>query len=199
MTHQSDIDIDFSDRNELLKLIKHVPARKATKAERHASGVYVQPIPYDPEHQIAALTFKEADERGYFKLDFLNVSVYQHVKSPAHLDELMAMEPPWEKLADPEFVSKVIHIANYTNEIGRMMPDTIPRMAMFLAAIRPAKKHLLGKPWKVIDKTIWNRVDGEYTFKKAHAIAYATLVVLHMNIINSTNEKDSNSNSELSI
>jgi hypothetical protein len=65
--------------------------------------------------------------------------------------------------------------------------DTIPRMAMFLAAIRPGKKHLIGQPWKDVAKTIWDKVEGEYTFKKAHAVSYAHLVVVHMNLINGSN------------
>jgi DNA polymerase III alpha subunit len=55
---------------------------------------------------------------------------------------------------------------------------------MFLAMIRPGKKHLIGKTWKEIGETIWDKVEGEYSFKKSHSIAYAHLVVVHMNIIN---------------
>ena len=64
------------------------------------------------------------------------------------------------------------------------MPDTIPRMAMFIAALRPGKKHLLGKPWAEIAKEIWTKVDDdEYAFKQSHSISYAVLVALHMNIV----------------
>ena len=182
----ADVDLDFADRNKILALIKHIPARKthSGKPERHASGVYVQPIPYDPALGIAALHYKEADKRGYFKLDFLNVAVYQQIRDEEHYQHLLNTEPPWHRLSDPEFVGKIIHISNYASEIGQCMPDSIPRMAMFLAAIRPAKRHLLGKSWKEMAETIWDKVEGEYSFKKAHGIAYATLVGLHMNIIN---------------
>jgi hypothetical protein len=61
--------------------------------------------------------------------------------------------------------------------------NTIPRLAMFLAVIRPGKKHLIGKTWAEVAKTIWDREEGTYTFKKSHAVAYAHLVVVHMNII----------------
>ena len=111
----ADIDIDFANRDDILNLIKHTPARKLHKGkpERHNSGAYVQPIPYDPMLGCSALHFKEADRRGYYKLDFLNVSVYQHIKDQKQYDELLAMEPPWERLAEKEFVEQIIHIANY--------------------------------------------------------------------------------------
>ena len=58
---------------------------------------------------------------------------------------------------------------------------------MFLSILRPGKKHLIGRPWDEIAKTVWIKDDnGVYTFKKAHAIAYAHLVALHMNIVDTT-------------
>ena len=186
MGNKSDVDIDFANRQDILDLIQHIPARKLFKGkpDKHISGVYVQPIPVDPALGTASIHFKEADERGYFKLDFLNVSVYNAIRDQEHYDKLLETEPPWERLAEKEFVEQIIHIANYSKQISECMPDSIPRMAMFLAAIRPAKKHLLGLPWKEVNETVWDKVDGEYVFRKAHAIAYATLVGLHMNIVN---------------
>jgi len=184
--HQADVDLDFADRNDILEKIRHIPARKLLmgKPEKHLSGVYVQPIPVDPAVGAATLHFKEADKRGYFKLDFLNVSVYQSITNEAHYQKLLTTTPPWERLADPKFVEQIIHIANFSKQIADCMPDTVPRMAMFLAAVRPSKKHLLGTEWKEMAKTIWEKVDDdEYAFKKSHAIAYATLVTLHMNLI----------------
>ena len=62
--------------------------------------------------------------------------------------------------------------------------NSIPRLAMALAIIRPSKKHLIGLPWKEVAKTIWDREEGaEYGFKKAHAVAYAHLVAVHANIL----------------
>jgi len=61
--------------------------------------------------------------------------------------------------------------------------DTIPRLAMFLAVIRPGKRHLVGKTWKEVNETVWDKVEGEYSFKKAHAIAYAQLAVVNLNLL----------------
>ena len=182
----ADIDIDFGNRDDILQHIKHVSARKTTmgKPERHNSGVYVQPIPYDPMIDASSLHFKEADDRGYFKIDFLNVSVYQHIRDYDHYQELLEREPPWHRLSEHEFVEQIIHIANYPRQVAACMPDTIPRMAMFIAALRPAKKHLLGKEWKEMAETIWEKTDDEeYAFKQSHSVSYAVLVALHMNIV----------------
>jgi hypothetical protein len=181
----ADIDIDFANREDILQHIKYTSARKLHqgKPEKHNSGVYVTPIPYDPMLDCSALHYKEADERGYFKIDFLNVSVYQHIRDDKHYQELLEREPPWHRLNEPEFVQQIIHISNYPDVIARCMPDSIPRMAMFIAALRPAKKHLLGKPWKEMAETIWQKSDDEYAFKHSHSISYAVLVALHMNIV----------------
>ena len=54
---------------------------------------------------------------------------------------------------------------------------------MFLALIRPGKKHLIGKSWKDISQSVWDKDATGYTFKKSHAIAYAHLVVVHINLL----------------
>ncbi len=54
---------------------------------------------------------------------------------------------------------------------------------MFLSIIRPAKKHLIGLTWAEVAKTVWDKGTDGYSFKKSHAIAYAHLVVVHMNLI----------------
>ena len=186
---KADVDLDFGDRHEVLELIKHIPARRQVgrNANKHVSGVYVQQIPIDPALHIATLHFKDADDRGYFKLDFLNVSVYTLIKDQEHYDKLLAMEPPWHRFKEEAFVKECSHISNYYKEVSAAMPDSIPRLAMFLAAIRPSKRKLLGLEWKEMAKTIWHRPeDGTYAFKKAHGIAYAMLVTLHMNLLNTS-------------
>jgi hypothetical protein len=50
--------------------------------------------------------------------------------------------------------------------------------------IRPAKRHLIGKDWTTVMADVWVRpVSEEYFFKKAHAVAYAHVVVVQMNLI----------------
>lgn len=186
MIFQSDVDIDFGDRDLILKHIQHIPAamRKVHPMRKHATGVHITEIPYDPVNDMATLDYSEAEARGYFKLDLLNVHLYNQVKDEAHLNELMN-EPDWSVLNNSEIVSQLIHLGNHYHSM-RKMPEpvnSIPRLAMFLAVIRPAKKHLIGLPWKEVAKTVWDKGDDGYSFKKSHAIAYAHLVVVHMNLL----------------
>jgi hypothetical protein len=186
MKFNSDVDIDLGDRNKLLTVIKHIPAsmRKVEPIRKHATGVHVTEAPYDPVNNMAAIDYKEAEERGYFKLDLLNVHVYEQVKSEEHLIKLMC-EPNWALLSDPIFVEKLIHLSNHYNSIKKMPEpiNSIPRLAMFLAVIRPSKKHLIGLSWKEIAKTVWEKGHDGYVFKKSHSLAYSHLVVVHMNLL----------------
>jgi DNA polymerase III alpha subunit len=59
-------------------------------------------------------------------------------------------------------------------------------MAMFLALIRPGKRHLVGKIWQEISESIWESTEEGYSFKKSHAVSYAVLVTLHMNLVNTS-------------
>lgn len=186
MRIDSDVDIDFADRSKILQYIKYTSAamRNVNPIRKHATGVYVTPIPYDPINDIASIDYTVAEKRGYFKLDLLNVHVYENVRDETHLNELM-VDPDWSKLKDKSFVEKLIHLNNqYYNLVKMPEPiDSIPRLAMFLAVIRPGKKHLIGLPWKEVAKTVWDKGTDGYVFKKAHAISYSWLVAVHMNLL----------------
>ena len=186
MRLDADIDIDFGNRDRLLELIKHTRAamRNVNPIRNHATGVYVTDIPYDPVNNIASIDYTEAEKRGYFKLDLLNVHVYESVNSEEHLVKLMS-EPNWNKLKESTFVEQLIHLNNQFYNLQKMPEpiDSIPRLAMFLAIIRPGKKHLIGETWKEIAKTVWDKGTDGYTFKRSHAVAYAHLVVVHMNLL----------------
>lgn len=188
MKFKSDIDIDFGNREEALKLLKHIPAGivRDGKLVKHNTGVYVTDIPTDPFTGTSSIDHKVAEDLGYAKLDFLNVSLYTHIKNEEHLTYLMNQEPLWDLLPQPEFCSQLIHIGNHHTTLKQMPEpvDSIPRMAMFLSVIRPAKRHLIGQKWADVAKTVWQApADDSYFFKKAHAVSYAHLVVVHMNLI----------------
>ena len=185
MRFNSDIDIDLGDREKLLNLIDHTKASiRKHEVRKHNTGIYVTEIPYDPINDMSALDYEDADNRGYIKLDLLNVHVYNQIKDEQHLIELMS-EPDWTKLNDKNFVEKLIHLGNHYNQMQRMPEpiNSIPRLAMFLAIIRPGKKHLIGKTWKEVAETVWEKDSTGYVFKKSHSIAYAHLVVVHMNLL----------------
>lgn len=194
MKFKSDIDIDFGDRTKILSLLKHTPASiiRDDKLVKHNTGVYFTDIPKDPFTGQAALDHNVADDRGYLKLDFLNVSLYQQVQSEEHLNKLMSKEPDWAKLYDKSFCEQLIHIGNHYDTLIKMPEavNTIPRMAMFLSVIRPAKRHLIGLPWAEVAKTVFEKPhDDGYYFKKAHAVSYAHLVVVHMNLLSNADNR----------
>jgi hypothetical protein len=186
MKFRSDIDIDFGDRSRLLSLIKHTPAARidGDDIKKHNTGVYVTDIPRDPLTGYSAIDYREAEDRGYIKLDLLNVSIYQMVRNERHLDELMARTPPWQRLAQRDFCQRVIHIGGHYDLVNKLRPDSLEKMAMVLAMIRPAKRHLVDKTWGDIEREIWvTPSDGGYAFKKSHGVAYSHLVAIHMNIL----------------
>lgn len=184
----ADIDIDLANRDQLLQLIQAVPARQVNQGQvrRHNSGIYVTDIPVDPVHGCAAIDYEQAEQLGYFKIDLLNMSVYQLIKNPAHYEQVLAQEPSWTRLwEEPAWACQLVHVGNYTELLKTMRPDSIPRMAAFISIIRPGKAHLQNLPWEQVFATVW---DGDasrgFVFKHAHAIGYAALVALHMNLLN---------------
>jgi hypothetical protein len=181
----ADIDIDFASRDDVLKLIQHVPAQQSN-GKKHNSGIYVTDIPVDPINKCASIDYESAEQRGYFKLDFLNMSVYQLIQNPAHYESMLAAVPPWERLwSDGAWARQLVHVGNYTDLLRVMKPDSIPRMAAFISIIRPGKAHLQTRPWAEVFASVWDGDDSQgYTFKKSHAVSYAALVALHMNLLN---------------
>ena len=181
-----DVDIDFYDRDGILKLFKHAPASiiKDDKIEKHKTGVYFHAVPTDPIDGQATLDYKKAEERGYFKIDCLNVNIYKDVKSEQELVELMIQEPDWEMLKDATVVENLFHLNGHFNIVSKLEPKTIEQLAAVLAIIRPAKRHLMHKDWVDIMKEVWIKpADGSYFFKKSHAVAYAQAIVVQMNLI----------------
>ena len=186
MIVNTDIDIDVADRNKLLRLIKNTPAMMNNKGrkQRHNTGVYFHEVPADPFTGLATVDYTEAEQLGFFKIDILNVNIYESIKDPAELDELLAMEPMWELLEHPEVVEKLFHIHGHYDIVRRMQPRSVEQLAAVLAVIRPAKRYLLGKDWDTVFREVWVRPEGdEYFFKKAHSFSYAVAIIVQLNLL----------------
>ena len=190
----ADIDIDFADRDQLLKLIQAIPARQMHQGQvrRHNSGVYVTDIPYDPINKCAAIDYEQAEKLGYFKIDLLNMSVYQLIKSPEHYKQMLDQEPDWSRLwTDTEWAKQLVHVGNYTDLLAVMKPDSVPRMAAFISIIRPGKAHLQNCTWDKVFESVWDGDSSKgFVFKQSHAISYAMLVALHMNLLNQSDAQE---------
>ena len=181
-----DIDIDFPDRKKILDLIKHIPAR-LEDGKKHNTGVYCHEIPYNPITDTASIDYKSAEERGYFKIDLLNVGAYVGVRDELHLTQLLDTEPLWDLLYEKEVCDQLFHVNGYHNLLNELKPTSIIELAMVLAMIRPGKKHLIPickeKGFQSINNEIWTKSEDSYFFKKAHAISYASVIVVQLNLI----------------
>jgi DNA polymerase III alpha subunit len=182
-----DIDIDFLDRSKALSILEHRIAMRDHKGEKvkHNTGVYFQEIPHNPFSNISTIDYETAEDRGYFKIDFLNVSMYEGVRDEAHLTSLLDREPLWDLLEHREIVEKLFHISDHYTLLWRLKPTSIEQLAAVLAIIRPAKRYLEHYNWDGIMKEVWIKpTTGDlYFFKKSHAIAYACAIVIQLNLI----------------
>ena len=183
---KTDIDIDTKNRDDILNLIKHIPASIINEKEskKHNTGVYVTDVPVNPFIEASNIDYKEAEDRGYFKLDILNVGVYENVKNETHLVELVTKEPDWSLLEHKEIVEQLFHIHNHFDIVSKLKPNSVEQLAAVLAVIRPAKRHLLNHNWNNINQEVWKKpTDDSYYFKKSHAIGYALAICVQMNIL----------------
>jgi DNA polymerase III alpha subunit len=181
-----DIDIDFFNRSSVLDVIQHIPAA-LEDGKKHNTGVYCQEIPVNPLTGVASIDYKTAEDRGYFKIDFLNVSAYEGIKDEEHIKQLLKVEPLWDLVYEKEVCDQLFHINGYHNLVKELKPTSIEELAIVLALIRPGKKHLIPvcieKGFEAIDKEVWVKTEDAYYFKKSHAVGYAHLIVLQLNLI----------------
>lgn len=178
-----DVDIDFADRTKILDIIKHVPAT-LEDGKKHNTGVYCHNIPVNPLTGLSSIDYKNAEERGYFKIDFLNVNIYQDIQDEDHLNKLLQKEPLWDLLLEEKFVDLLFHLNGHRDVLKKTCPTSVEQLGAVLAMIRPAKRYLIGKDWTTIMKEIWTKPENDdYFFKKAHAISYAMAVIVHMNLL----------------
>jgi Fe-S cluster assembly iron-binding protein IscA len=182
-----DIDIDFADRTKALEHFSPITAvikEQDGTLKKHNTGVYCTSIPYNPLTGTASIDYKTAEERGYFKIDFLNASVYQGIRNEQHLNELLDMEPLWDLLEQDEFTNLLFHLNGHGNILRTLKPKNVEQLAAVLALIRPAKRYLINKSWDQILKEVWIKPDNnEYFFKKAHSFSYAMAIIVQMNLI----------------
>lgn len=183
----TDIDLDVFDRDTILQGLQCVNGRivrSENKFEKHPSGVYFQNIPRNPTTNIAAIDYKVANTYGYFKIDFLNVNMYEGVKSEKHLIALMNTEPQWDLFQYKEITDELFHLNGHSGLLQKYKPTSVEDLAMILAIIRPSKAHLQKEDWDTIRKQVWVKDPGDaYQFKRAHGIAYSLAIIVNLNLM----------------
>lgn len=187
-----DIDIDLANRNDVLKLLDVTPAAKVDgkSITPHGYGVYFQKVPVDPFTKLCSIDYNEAEERGYTKIDLLNVGIYSQIKDPKLLDELLDIEPNWDLLEYEEIVDMLFQLNGHFDVVQKIKPRSITDLAICVAMIRPGKKHLIRESRETINEEIWKST-SEHFFKKSHSFAYATVIKVNLNWIEYSTKKDS--------
>lgn len=183
-----DVDIDSADRDKIIALFKEcTPAMRMDdngNRLKHNTGVYFQYIPKEPVSGLAVIDYKTASEADFLKIDFLNNKIYEQVKNPAHLDKLLNTEPMWDLFLHEDVTEQLYHLNGWHRIIKQYPPNSVDDLAALLALIRPAKKYLVGYDWSHIRKNIWKKEDNDlYFFKKSHAYAFATAIIVQLNLL----------------
>lgn len=152
----------------------------------HPCGVYPQNIPQDPVTKLAAIPYSTAEDLGYLKIDMLHLNIYAGLKSHDEVVEMANTEPDWSLLRIERNVEKLFQLSKHYKLISTVQPTSLIELADCMALIRPGKAQLLPiyiRNREEARKALYFKDDTGYTFKKAHAIAYALVVVVQLNLI----------------
>lgn len=165
-----------------------IPASMVKNNElvKHPCGYYFQEIPVDDVTSLASIPYEEAEVLGYFKIDFLHLSLLDNFKSKAQVRELLRQEPDWTILQDPSQVPKLFQIHKHGTLLSNIKPSTVQELADCIALIRPGKRHLIDRykdNKEATRRILYEKDDAGYYFKRSHAISYALTIVLQLHLI----------------
>lgn len=202
-----DVDLDVGDREAALAALSDITIASQlvsdeSKLVEHKTGLYLQNIPTDPLEGWATYPYDIAEDLGYYKIDVIPFKVYEGVESEAHLAELLAHAESedfdWLRFLDGKYYShpntdlRVTHLANHMDVVEQYPPQSVEDVAILIALIRPRKKYLIGEPWEVVKDKIWKKLPeedsdkkGNYFFKKSHAVAFALVILIHLQLLDS--------------
>lgn len=187
---RADVDIDFSSRfepNVVFPTWCRASLIKNEELSPHPCGYYPQNIPVDQVSNLAAIPYEEAEELGFFKLDFLVNHVYDHFESREEILELLNIEPDWSILLQREHFDnqKIFQLSKHYDLMLRLRPSSVQDVADAIALIRPGKSSVIQLyiAQKEIVRPLLYEQSEEYSFKKSHAIAYSLVIVLQLHLI----------------
>lgn len=185
-----DIDIDVKsdfDLNGLFPTAVRGSMVNGDKISPHNCGVYFQNIPVDHITGLAAIPYKEAENIGYLKIDFIHLTLLNEFSSKQEMDELLEMEPDWDMLLDRNIVETLFQVSKHYFLLKKIKPRSVQELSDVLALIRPAKSHLVNEYLEdrktTREKLYIKEHDDKFLFKKSHAVAYALTIVLQLNKI----------------
>lgn len=185
-----DIDVDVPPSFDAAKVFPKTAVKASMLRDGHLvphpCGVYFQAVPVDPLTKLSAIPYEPAEELGLLKIDFLHLHVYAEFQSRDEIRELLKHDPDWKLLLIPSVVKKLFQISKHLDLLRQLKPESTEELADCLALIRPQKRYLL--PLYLRDPLkartlLYTKEEGEaYGFKKAHAIAYALVIVLQLHL-----------------
>jgi DNA polymerase III alpha subunit len=183
-----DIDIDTAITFNPSKIFGWTRASvvKDGHLQPHPCGYYPQNIPKDFATNISAIPYAEAEELGYYKIDFLHLNVYSHFQNRKQLDEMLSKEPDWKLLLIPSEQTKLFQLSKHGETLDIVKPTNIEELADVLALIRPGKKSLLKlylTNKQATRSLLYAKDENGYSFKKSHALAYAHVIWLQLHLI----------------
>lgn len=190
-----DIDLDlptnFKPEDHFDNLV-HASILRNGKLEKHPVGGYLQTMPVDPITGLAAIPHKIAErDYGFFKFDFLHLSVLNNFTTKNEIRALLRKEPNWDLLLQKSTYVNLFQLANHAEKIIKIAPKSVPELADCCALIRPGKWPILYEyttatqaARAALRPAIYMKTDKDaYSFKKSHAHAYALTIVLQLHLI----------------
>lgn len=187
-----DVDIDF--RTDFVLQDYFPEAVIASRVQDgalkpHPVGAYFQQMPKDRLTGLAAIPYEQAEDLGYFKIDFLHLSLLDVFESKEEIRGLLKREPDWNLLQIPFVVSKLFQIHRHFELISKIKPQNVEELADCIALIRPGKRWLVDKYTTAKNREAVRSVlyqkpdDGRPYYKKPHSVAYALAIVLQLHLI----------------
>lgn len=185
-----DIDIDFQSTFDPTAYIKEaIPASMVKKGElsKHPCGYYFQTIPVDSVTGLAAIPYDRAADFGYFKIDFLHLSLLDNFSSKQEIRDLLKIDPDWSLLTDPTVVPKLFQLHRNHTLLAKVRPQSVQEIADCIALIRPGKRDYI-EPYLLDRKKVRpylyrQECDDKSSFKRSHAISYSLTVILQLHLI----------------
>lgn len=195
-----DVDIDLADPGAAMQVVPGLTRASQFNVAKdelvqHSTGAYLQKIPVDPVTGLAAFPYDVAEDLGYFKVDFIKNHIYTGLTNEdieAMLEFGEGPEFPWDWFEDEAFYGDqgLAHIGRYHHIVMQYPPRSVTDLAAIIALIRPRKSYLIGEPRDFVMDNIWinhpeEETDkpGVYFFKKSHAVAYALMILIHIQVL----------------
>jgi DNA polymerase III alpha subunit len=186
----TDIDIDLPTTfNPLTYFETAIQASMVKDGQllKHPCGVYFQTIPVDTITGLAAIPYEESEKLGYFKIDFLHLSILDYFENKEQIRTLLKKDPDWTLLEREDVVVKLFQLHSHFKVISQIKPKSVQELADVIAIIRPKKRHLLNdylkNKEKIRPQLYRQSTEDKSSFKRGHAISYALTIKLQLLLI----------------